>query len=156
MNQRNCELDSFEELVKKAVKAKAKAALRLGFYACKTDYRCLWGTRFAYNAKVQGSSKDLKPEEPKFRSQKLKASSPQRSKQLESSEKKSRREKKKQRHQIQACKDFNLATSDYTTTLSCGKAQKDLSDITYFNCDKKRHYANKCPKPKEELDSIED
>ena len=37
MEQRGRELDSFEELVEKAVDAEAKAALRTRFYACKTD-----------------------------------------------------------------------------------------------------------------------
>lgn len=41
IDQRGRELESFEELVDRAVKAKAKAALQLGSYACETDYRCL-------------------------------------------------------------------------------------------------------------------
>ena len=38
--QRGQELDSFEELIEKAVDAEAKAALRPCFYACKSDQYC--------------------------------------------------------------------------------------------------------------------
>ena len=41
IEQRGQELKSFEELVEKAVDAKAKAALRPRFYTCKTDQHCL-------------------------------------------------------------------------------------------------------------------
>ena len=44
MEQRGQELDSFEELVEKAVDAKAKAALRPRSYARKTDQHCLRGS----------------------------------------------------------------------------------------------------------------
>lgn len=63
----------------------------------------------------------------------LKAFNPQRFKPLENFMKKSEREKKKQRYQVQACKDFNLTTKDFTlaignntTTLLYKKAWKDL------------------------------
>ena len=39
------ELDSFEELVEKAVNAKPKAAFRPRSYACKTDKLCLQGSQ---------------------------------------------------------------------------------------------------------------
>ena len=40
MEQRGRELDSFGELVKKIVDAKAKAAFRPRSYVCKTDQHC--------------------------------------------------------------------------------------------------------------------
>lgn len=52
IDQRNHELDSFEELVDKTIKAKPKSALRAGSNASETDHRCLWGTCLAYIAKV--------------------------------------------------------------------------------------------------------
>ena len=45
MEQRGRELNSFEELVKKTVNAKAKAALWPRSYACKTDQHCLRGSQ---------------------------------------------------------------------------------------------------------------
>ena len=44
MEQRGRELDSFEELVEKAVNAEAKTALRPRSYARKTDQHCLRGS----------------------------------------------------------------------------------------------------------------
>ena len=41
MEQRGRELNSFKELVEKAVNAKAKAALRPRFYARETNQYCL-------------------------------------------------------------------------------------------------------------------
>lgn len=68
INQCRRELDSFEELVKKAVKAEAKVALQPKLYAYKIDHCCFWGTCPAYNAKVQSFLKDFKPKNPKFKS----------------------------------------------------------------------------------------
>lgn len=90
MDQRGRELDSFEELVEKAVEAEAKAALQPASYAFETDHRCPRGSRPAYTAKI----KDPKPEYPKSKPQESKASNPQRSENTETSEK-ARKEKKK-------------------------------------------------------------
>ena len=48
MDQDNSQLIDYEELVAKAVKAKAKAGLRPSFYVQKTDLSCLQGNRPAY------------------------------------------------------------------------------------------------------------
>ena len=45
IEQHGQELNSFKELVKKAVNAEAKAALRPRSYACKTDQHCLQDSR---------------------------------------------------------------------------------------------------------------
>ena len=96
MEQRGRELDSFEELVKKAVDAKAKAALRPRSYACETDQYCLWGSRpSAAKASTQGQPmKDPRFEQPKSRPQESKALARQRYNSAEPSEK-ARKEKKK-------------------------------------------------------------
>ena len=44
IKQRGQELDSFKELVKKTVDAKAKAILRPRSYACKINQYYLWGS----------------------------------------------------------------------------------------------------------------
>ena len=41
MEQRGQELNSFEEIVKKAIDAKAKVAFMPCFYACNIDQHCL-------------------------------------------------------------------------------------------------------------------
>ena len=81
MEQRGRELDSFEELVEKAVDAEAKAALRPRSYARETDQHCLQGSRpSAAKTSTQGQPmKDPRVEEPKSRPQELKALAAQRS-----------------------------------------------------------------------------
>ena len=78
MEQLGRELNSFEELVEKAVDAEAKTALRPHSYACKTDQYCFWGSRpSAAKASTQGQPmKDPRVEEPKSRPQKSKALAP--------------------------------------------------------------------------------
>ena len=106
MEQRGRELDSFEELVKKAVDAKAKAALRPRSYARETDQHCLQSSRpFAAKTNTQCQPmKDPRVEKPKSRPQELKAPAPQRSTDnAEISEQarkeKNKKEKRKRRNQ---------------------------------------------------------
>lgn len=75
MEQCGRELDSFGELVQKAVNAKAKTALWPRFAACETDQRCPQSTRPAHftvaKANLQDSSmKNPRIEEPEARTQK--------------------------------------------------------------------------------------
>ena len=48
-------------------------------------------------------------------------------------------------------KDSNTPASKVNAAEVGGKGRrrnkKDVSHITYFNCNKKRHYLNKCPEP---------
>ena len=69
MEQCGQKLDSFKELVEKAVDAKAKAALWPRFYTCETDQCYLRGSRpSAAKVSTQGQPlKDPKVEEPKFK-----------------------------------------------------------------------------------------
>ena len=78
IEQRGRKLDSFEEIVKKAVDAKAKAALRPRSYACDTDQHCFWGSwPSASKTSAQGQPmKDSQVEEPKPKLQKQKALAP--------------------------------------------------------------------------------
>lgn len=72
----------------------------------------------------------------------------------EISGKKSRRERKEQ-HRLQRARNSGTPTTGVNTVLN-GGAHKDLSHITCFNCDKKGHYADKCPDPREDRDAAED
>ena len=80
MEQRGQKLNSFQELVKKAVDVEAKAAIRPCSYARKTDQYCLRQSRpLAAKASTQGQPmKDPRVEEPK-KPQELNAWAPQRS-----------------------------------------------------------------------------
>ena len=78
IKKRGQELNSFQELVEKAVNAEAKAALRPCFYTCKIDQHCLQGSwAFAAITSTQRQLiKDQKIEEPKSRPQELKTPAP--------------------------------------------------------------------------------
>ena len=73
----------------------------------------------------------------------------------ETSDKKARKEKKKQRRleDERARKDSTLATGITASNVPNGGTRKDLSYITCFNCDKKGHYVTKCPEPRKDASS---
>lgn len=121
MEQCGIELDSWDELIEQAIDGEAKApAIR--------DPR---GESSAFSERTQ--AQDPTP---------LRHSS--RSGSLETSDKKYRKDEKKQRCQKQARKGYTLATSVSATSLADGPGngtarnggvRKDLSHITCFNCD---------------------
>ena len=151
MEQCGRELDSFEELVEKAVHAEAKAAFRPCSYACETNQHCLRGSQLsAVKTNTQGQPmKDPRVEELKSRPQKSKTPAPQRS---DSSEtfKQARKVKKKKDKQHWGRKpqeSSTPATGVNNTFVAGSQTQKDVSQVICFNCNKKGHYSNKYPKP---------
>ena len=95
--QRGRELNSFEELVEKAVDTEAKTALQPRSYACKTDQHCLRGS-WPSAAKTSTQSqlmKDASVEKPNSKPQELKAPAFQRSNSSETSKQAWKEKKKK-------------------------------------------------------------
>ena len=101
MEQRGRKLDSFKELVKKAVNAKAKAALWPRSYACKTDQHCLQGSQSsAVKTSTQGQLiKDPMVKKPKSRLWELKAAAPLHSTNNVETSKQAQKKKKKKEKQ---------------------------------------------------------
>ena len=155
IEQRGRELNSFEELVEKAVEAKAKAALQPRLYARKTDQHCLRGSRqSAAKTSTQGQPmKDSRVKKTKSRPQESKAPTSQRSDSFETS-KQARKEKKKKdkQHRGQKPQKGSTPVTRVSKTSAGGsQPQKAVSQVTCLNCNKKRHFLNKClepPKPK--------
>ena len=82
-----------------------------------------------------------------------------RSKNGETSDKKGWKEKKQQRHLEHKWAQNNSGSFPTTKANApnvASPACKDLSHITYFNCDKKGHYMTKCPEPRKDRDVSED
>ena len=152
MQQHGRELDSFEDTIQKAVDAEAKAALRPRSAARETDQHCPQGTRPAYStaAKSQDSPmKDPRVEEPTSRTQE--ATSSYRPESTETSNRKTRKERKKQRrleHERAQNNSGSVPTTKVNVLNVSSTTRKDLSHITCFNCDQKGHYATQCPEPK--------
>ena len=91
LEHRDLELESFDQMVKKAVDAEAKSALRPRSSTKEMDQHCPRGNRPTNSTKSQDSTmKNPRSEEPKVRG--IESLGPQRS---ESSEK-ARKEKKKE------------------------------------------------------------
>ena len=93
--------------------------------------------------------KDPRVKESKSRPQELKAPAPQRSDSIETS-KQARKEKKKKdkRHWGRKSQEGSTpATGVNNTSAGGSRPQKDVSQVTCFNCNKKGHYSNKCPEP---------
>ena len=96
--------------------------------------------------------KDLRVEELKVRTQEITFSYHPKS--TEISDRKTQKERKKQRHleHERAQNDFGSASTTKVNAPNVfSTTRKDLSHITYFNYDQKCHYATKCPEPKRNI-----
>ena len=149
IDQNATHLDNYEELVAKAVRVEVKAGLRPSFYVQEIDLQVLRGSRLAHTIahKVQTQGTSRGDDSKAFKA--LVAT--QESEPFD----KARKDKKKRHHKD---KRNSREPKDYTSTSGINKAKingggkkrrnkKDVSEITYFNCNKKGHYSNKCPEP---------
>ena len=144
MDQDASHLDDYEELVAKAVRAKAKAGLRPSSYVQETDQQVSRGNQpahtTAHKVQTQGVIKDHRGDESKARASVL--TSTQNSEPSD----KARKDKKKKQHK--AKRDSTPATGVNKAKVGDHRAKKDISEILCYNCNKKGHYSNKCPKPR--------
>ena len=144
IEQRGQKLDSFEELVKKAVDAEAKAALWPRFYACKTNQYCFQGSwPSAAKTSTQGQPmKDSRVKKPKSRPQKSKALAPQHSTNIAETSEQARKEKKKKgkqekRNQEREPQNFTPTTGANSTNTGKKKSKKNgfnRRDLSQINC----------------------
>ena len=141
----------FEEMVQRAVNAEAKAGLRSSTMVRESDARCPRSHRPSYNTsskvQTQGTTakeprtKESRPKEAK--STDGKAPAPPRSDKLAKPNC-----KKKKREWLKKKKDSTPATEDNAIEAQKKKRTPgNTSQVTCYNCQKKSHFANKCPKP---------
>ena len=158
MDQDDSQLIDYEELVAKAVRAEAKAGLRPSSYVRETDLSCLRGNRpahtTAHKVQTQGAGKDHRGDDSK--ASKGSASTPASASTQDSEPSdKAKKDKKKNwrgKKDSKEPKESTTPASGVNAAEVGGGGQrrrnkKDLSGVTYYNCNKKGHFANKCPEP---------
>ena len=157
LEHQDLELESFDQMIKKAVDAEAKSALCSRSSTKEMDQYCPRGNQLANSTKSQDSTmKDPQSEEPKVRGTEA-LSGPQRS---ESSEK-AWKEKEKEQWQKDRERQEGFTPATGVNTAQTGKPHQkkkkkhysdkapcDTSQIKCYNCQKMGHYATTCPKPK--------
>ena len=144
-------LDDYEELVAKAVRAEAKVGLQPSSYVQEADLQVFWGTRLTHTTAHKVQTQGAVTCGDKSRTKVLALTSAQ---DFEPSDK-SRKDKKKKYYKDK--KDPKLPKKDSTIPASgvnaaevsrSGKTskrnKKDLNEVTYYNCNKKRPFADKC------------
>ena len=142
-------------MVQRVVNAEAKAGLRSSTIVWDSDACYPRGHRPSHNTsskmQTQGSKDLSRPRKTKPKDSK---SAPSRDNAAKSPKKDDRKDKKKRfrgqrREHIEERKEQTPATNVNTTNvLKKKKKRHDVSEITYFNCDKKGHFASDCTKPK--------
>ena len=151
IKQQDWESMDFEEMVQKTVNAEAKAGLRSSIMVRKSDARCPKGHRPSHNisSKMQTQrttakeprTKESKPKEAKLTDGKAPAPP------HPNEPTKPNREKKK-REWLKKKKDSILTTGDNAIEAQKKKRTPgNTNQVTCYNCLKKCHFANKCPKP---------
>ena len=153
LEHQDLELQSFNQIVKKAVDAETKSALCLRSSTKEMDQHCPRGNQPANSTKSQGSTmKDPRSEEPKVRG--TESSGLQRS---ESSKKARKEKKKEQRRKNRERQEGSIPAADGEAEPHQKKKKnqghsdrvsRDTSQIKCYNYQKIGHYANKCPEPK--------
>lgn len=146
-------------MIKKTVEVEAKAGLQSVSYIREIDHRTQYSNYLAHVtvAKVQTQNtiiKDPRIEEPKPKAKDLKLANNSFGN-AETSKKVWKKSKKS--FQKEKCKQKNFSFVTHTTggnTISNDTGpknlKKDLSEITYYNCNKKGHYTWTCPKFKKD------
>lgn len=159
MKQRDRESDSQEELVKKVVNDEAKVGLLLISLIRDIDQQALRGNRLIYTtAKTQTQDffmKDPRVEVPKSKPLESKSLASSHTKQSDSFKKVQKEKKKKWQKEKQNKKQDLIPATRVNMTNTAGRQKKqkkksnqtlgNISDITYYNCNKKGYYVNTYP-----------
>ena len=151
MEQQDRESVNFEEMVQKAINAKAKTGLKSIIMVRDSDICCPRGHCLSNNttSKVQTqetAAKDFShSEKPKTKNPKSVTS---RDNPAELAKKKDKQKRFKHRQERIRKPKETPATGNNTINAAKKKKKHDTSKVMYFNCNKKSHYASNCTKSK--------
>ena len=146
-------LDNYEELVAKAMRAKAKAGLWPSFYMQETTLQVLQGSQPAHIIvhKVQTQGAMYCGEDSK--ASKAPASTPE-SKPSNKAKKDKKKEQHKNRRNSRKPRDFTTRATGVNAAefgdkkRRKKKKKKDASEVTCYNCNKLESYADQCLEPR--------
>ena len=139
-------LDDYEELVTKGVRAEAKAGLRPSSYVRETDIQVLRGNQpthtTAHKVQTQGAINREEGKGPVFTPASAFTD-------LEPSDK-ARKDKKKKQHRDKKESRDTLASGVNAAKVRDKKKRKkkDPREVTCYNYNKLRYYADQCPEPR--------
>ena len=159
MDQEDFQLINYEKRILRVVRAKAKAGLQLSSYVRETDLNYFWGSQPAHTTthkvQTQGAVKDHCGDN--YKASKSSAFTPA-STSIQDSElfNKAKKDKKKKYHRdkrdSKKPKDSTISASGVNAAKVEGKRRrnkKDLSGVTYYNCNIKVYFADKCLEPRQ-------
>ena len=151
MEQQDRESMDFEEIVQRTVNAEAKAGLKSSTMVRESDARCPRGHRPSYNASSKVQTQGTTAKEPRTEESRPKEAKPTDGKAPappRSDEPAKPNREKKKREWLKKKKDSTPATGDNAIEAQKKKRTPgDTSQVTCYNCQKKGHFANKCPEP---------
>ena len=135
-------LDDYKELVGKAIRVEIKAGLRLSSYVQETDQQVFRGSRpahtTAHKVQTQEAIKDHCGDEPRD-----KAPMSTSTQESPSNKDKSKKDKKKKQHKTK--RDSTTPATRVNKVEVDDKRNKDISEITCYNCNKKGYFAIRYP-----------
>ena len=142
MDQDFTYLDDYKEPIAKTVRAEIKAGLQPSFYIWETDQQVFQGSWPAYTIVYKVQTQEAMKDHHKDKSN-AKGSVPFSTKDSKPSDKV---RKNKKRKQYRDRRDFTNPTTRVNKAEVSGRKKKNISKITCYNCNKKRHFATKCLK----------
>ena len=150
MEQKDQKFMDFEKMVQRAVNVEAKAGLRSNTMVQKLDIRCPRGHRLSHNislkVQTQGTTaKESRTEE--SRPKEVKSTDGKTPAPLCSNESAKPNCKKKKREWLKKKKDSTPTTGNNAIKAKKKRTPGNTSQVTCYNCQKKGHFANKCPEP---------
>lgn len=162
MEPRSQEYDSQDNLVKKTVAIEAKTSLQSSYYNCDMDKYCPKSNYRSYTTLSKPQlgqkfcDKSLNKIQTHQAQNKLTLSNFLRPDSGKTFGKKVQKEKKKKYCQDHKNDSKTPATNVNADNIVSGRAPKNLSHITCFNCNKKGYYVNKYPEHKKDRGKSED
>ena len=152
MEQQDREAIDFEEMLQRAINAEAKASLRSSAMVRDLDICCPKSYRSS-NTTSKVQTKETIAKEPRFKESKSKDTKAVRANAMEPSkqnkkDKKDQWDKKRRFWERRESKKIPaIGNNVINGSKKNSKKKRDISKVTYLNCDKKSYYASNWTEP---------